>query len=61
MFPYIFFISLVALCMGILNSLRHFASAALSPVILNIGHDPGDADTAGLFPGTDRCGWRWVS
>jgi putative peptidoglycan lipid II flippase len=36
MFPYIFFISLVALCMGILNSLRHFTVPALSPVILNI-------------------------
>lgn len=36
MFPYIFFISLVALCMGILNSLRHFAAPALSPVVLNI-------------------------
>ena len=36
MFPYIFFISLVALCMGILNSLRHFAAPALAPVILNI-------------------------
>jgi len=36
MFPYIFFISLVALCMGILNSLRHFAAPALSPVILNL-------------------------
>ena len=36
MFPYIFFIALVALCMGILNSLRHFAAPALSPVILNI-------------------------
>jgi putative peptidoglycan lipid II flippase len=36
MFPYIFFISLVALCMGILNALRHFAAPALSPVILNI-------------------------
>ena len=36
MFPYIFFISLVALCMGILNSLRHFAAPALSPVLLNI-------------------------
>jgi len=36
MFPYIFFISLVALCMGILNSFRHFAAPALSPVILNI-------------------------
>ena len=36
MFPYIFFISLVALCMGILNSLRHFLAPALSPVILNL-------------------------
>ena len=36
MFPYIFFISLVALCMGILNALRHFAAPALSPVVLNI-------------------------
>ena len=36
MFPYIFFISLVALCMGILNSLRHFLAPALSPVVLNI-------------------------
>jgi len=36
MFPYIFFISLVALCMGILNSFRHFAAPALAPVVLNI-------------------------
>ena len=36
MFPYIFFMSLVALCMGILNSFRHFAAPALSPVLLNI-------------------------
>jgi len=36
MFPYIFFISLVALCMGILNALHHFAAPALSPVLLNI-------------------------
>jgi len=36
MFPYIIFISLVALCMGILNSLRHFTVPALSPVVLNI-------------------------
>jgi putative peptidoglycan lipid II flippase len=36
MFPYIFFISLVALCMGILNSLRHFAAPAVAPVLLNI-------------------------
>jgi len=36
MFPYIFFIALVALCMGILNSYRHFTTPALSPVMLNI-------------------------
>jgi putative peptidoglycan lipid II flippase len=36
MFPYIFLISLVALCMGILNSFRHFAAPALHPVVLNI-------------------------
>jgi putative peptidoglycan lipid II flippase len=36
MFPYIFFISLVALCMGILNTVRHFFTPAVSTVFLNI-------------------------
>ena len=36
MFPSIFFISLVALCMGILNTLRHFFTPAISTVFLNI-------------------------
>jgi len=36
MFPYIFFIGLVAVCMGILNVLGHFASPALAPVFLNL-------------------------
>ncbi|MBW1799275.1 MAG: murein biosynthesis integral membrane protein MurJ [Deltaproteobacteria bacterium] len=36
-FPYIFFISLVALFMGILNSLRHFAAPAAAPIFLNVG------------------------
>ena len=35
-FPYIFFISLVALSMGVLNSVRHFAVPAFSPVLLNL-------------------------
>jgi putative peptidoglycan lipid II flippase len=35
-FPYIFLVSMVALCSGILNSLRHFTAPALSPVFLNI-------------------------
>jgi len=36
MFPYIFFIGLVALCMGVLNVLGHFAAPALAPVFLNL-------------------------
>jgi len=35
-FPYIFFICLVALSMGILNTLGHFAAPALAPVFLNV-------------------------
>ncbi|HET6420277.1 MAG TPA: murein biosynthesis integral membrane protein MurJ [Geobacteraceae bacterium] len=36
MFPYIFLISLVALCMGILNTVRHFFFPAISTVFLNL-------------------------
>ena len=36
MFPYVFFICLVAVCMGILNVLGHFAAPALAPVLLNL-------------------------
>jgi putative peptidoglycan lipid II flippase len=36
MFPYIFFISLVALLTGVLNVLGHFFVPALSPVFLNL-------------------------
>ncbi|MCK4388977.1 MAG: murein biosynthesis integral membrane protein MurJ [Desulfobacterales bacterium] len=36
MFPYIFFIGLVALSMGILNALGHFAAPAFAPVLLNL-------------------------
>jgi putative peptidoglycan lipid II flippase len=36
MFPYIFFIGLVALCMGILNVFGKFAIPALAPVLLNL-------------------------
>jgi putative peptidoglycan lipid II flippase len=37
MFPYVFFIGMVALCMGILNVLGHFAAPALAPAFLNVG------------------------
>ncbi len=36
-FPYIFLIGLVALFMGILNSLRHFAAPAAAPILYNVG------------------------
>ena len=36
MLPYMFFICLVALCMGILNSFHHFMLPAFTPVLLNI-------------------------
>lgn len=36
MFPYLLFISLAALAMGILNSFRAFAAPALSPMFFNI-------------------------
>jgi putative peptidoglycan lipid II flippase len=36
MFPYVILIGLVALCMGILNALGHFAAPAVAPVLLNL-------------------------
>jgi putative peptidoglycan lipid II flippase len=36
MFPYILFVGLVALCMGILNAFGKFAAPALAPVLLNL-------------------------
>ncbi|MFP4672543.1 MAG: murein biosynthesis integral membrane protein MurJ [Desulfohalobiaceae bacterium] len=35
-FPYIIFISGMALCMGVLNSLQHFLAPALAPALLNV-------------------------
>jgi putative peptidoglycan lipid II flippase len=35
-FPYLFFMGLSALCMGILNSYRHFFAPAIAPIFLNI-------------------------
>lgn len=37
MFPYLFFVGLVAFTMGVLNSHKFFFSAAFSPVLLNFG------------------------
>jgi putative peptidoglycan lipid II flippase len=35
-FSYVFFVSLVALCMGVLNARGHFAAPAASPILLNV-------------------------
>jgi putative peptidoglycan lipid II flippase len=37
MFPYLIFVGLAALVMGVLNAHRHFLLPALSPVALNVG------------------------
>jgi putative peptidoglycan lipid II flippase len=36
MFPYLFFMGLAALAMGMLNAHRHFVSPALAPIMLNL-------------------------
>jgi putative peptidoglycan lipid II flippase len=36
LFPYVVFVGLVALCMGILNVLGHFAAPAIAPLLLNL-------------------------
>ena len=36
LFPYLFFIGLAALSMGILHSFKHFALPAIAPIILNL-------------------------
>ncbi len=37
MFPYLFFVSIVAFSMGVLNSHNYFFAPAFSPVLLNVG------------------------
>lgn len=36
MFPYVFFIGLSAIAMGVLHAFRHFAAPAFAPILLNI-------------------------
>jgi putative peptidoglycan lipid II flippase len=36
MFPYLFFVGLAALAMGMLNAQRHFVTPALAPIMLNL-------------------------
>jgi putative peptidoglycan lipid II flippase len=50
MFPYLLFIGLAALAMGMLNSLRSFLAPALSPVMLNVFTITGVVVVAPLMP-----------
>jgi putative peptidoglycan lipid II flippase len=50
MMPYIFFIGLVALCMGILNVLGHFAAPAAAPICLNLAMIGAMGLAAALVP-----------
>lgn len=50
MFPYIFLISLVALAMGTLNSLKRFAAPAASPILLNVAIIIGALFLKNYFP-----------
>jgi putative peptidoglycan lipid II flippase len=53
MFPYIFVVGLAALFMGMLNSLGHFLTPALSPTVLNVAMLGGivlAAREASVFP-----------
>ena len=49
MFPYIFFISLVALVSGVLNSMGHFAAPAAAPILLNLSMITSVALSCTLF------------
>lgn len=73
-FPYIFFISLVSLFAGVLNSLSRFVAAAVVPILLNIvliaallavpvwDFDPGWALCIGVFvAGLLQCAWMYVA
>lgn len=73
-FPYIFFISLVSLFAGVLNSLNRFVAAAVVPILLNIvliaallavpvwDFDPGWALCIGVFvAGVMQCVWMYIA
>ncbi len=57
-FPYIFFVSLGALAMGILNARKRFLTPAFSPVLLNVGIIAGAALLARYFS-TPSIGIAW--
>lgn len=60
MVPYVFFVGMMALSMGILNVLGHFAAPALAPVLLNVAMI--STVTAGAVLGSTQTGLaRWLA
>ncbi len=55
MFPYLFFVSLMALSMGVLNTLDHFTTPAVAPVLLNVMMI---STTAALWHPLQRAGYN---
>ncbi|PIE51266.1 murein biosynthesis integral membrane protein MurJ [Candidatus Fermentibacteria bacterium] len=49
LFPYILFVGLASVCMGILNSHRHFLAPALGPILFNISALIGLFVLAGMW------------
>ncbi len=49
LFPYILFVGIASVCMGILNSHRHFLAPALAPVLFNISALLGLFVLAGMW------------
>ncbi len=60
MIPYILFIGLVALCMGILNVFGHFAAPALAPACLNVAMIAA-VTIAGLFISSETVLIKWLA
>lgn len=57
MFPYIFFVSLMAMSMGVLNTVGHFTAPAVAPVLLNVMMI---GTTAALWRPLERAGFHPV-
>lgn len=59
MLPYLVFINLAAILMGILNSMGHFGMPAFAPVILNVLMIAACSDTVRKLFGSTESEWIW--
>ncbi len=60
-FPYIFFLTLVAIAMGALNAVGHFFAPAIAPLLLNLAVIAGAfAGVAWMEPSIEGVGWSVI-